>query len=89
MVTEPLTKPALVAVDMRPARRGERLFKLAASAAGSTIVIAILLIAIFLLVRAVPSLRANHANFSPVPNSTRRTMSSWRLVSGTCSWSRR
>lgn len=63
MVTEPLTKPALVAVDMRPARRGERLFKLAASAAGSTIVIAILLIAIFLLVRAVPSLRANHANF--------------------------
>ncbi|WP_234781946.1 hypothetical protein, partial [Mycobacterium tuberculosis] len=29
MVTEPLTKPALVAVDMRPARRGERLFKLA------------------------------------------------------------
>ncbi|COT95308.1 phosphate ABC transporter [Mycobacterium tuberculosis] len=63
MVTEPLTKPALAAVDMRPARRGERLFKLAASAAGSTIVIAILLIAIFLLVRAVPSLRANHANF--------------------------
>jgi phosphate transport system permease protein len=36
---------------------------LVAAAAGSTIVVAILLIAIFLLIRAVPSLRANHANF--------------------------
>lgn len=62
MVTEPLTKPALVAVDMRP-RGAASGCSLAASAAGSTIVIAILLIAIFLLVRAVPSLRANHANF--------------------------
>ncbi|OBH22986.1 phosphate ABC transporter permease subunit PstC [Mycobacterium sp. E342] len=44
-------------------RQGDRLFKLAAAAAGSTIVVAILLIAVFLLIRAVPSLRANHANF--------------------------
>jgi phosphate transport system permease protein len=36
---------------------------LVASAAGSTIVVGVLLIALFLLVRAVPSLRANHANF--------------------------
>jgi phosphate transport system permease protein len=36
---------------------------LVAAAAGCTIVLAILLIAIFLLVRAVPSLRADHANF--------------------------
>ncbi|WP_090421264.1 phosphate ABC transporter permease subunit PstC [Mycobacterium europaeum] len=45
------------------ARRGDQLFKLLAAAAGSTIVVAILLIAAFLLIRAVPSLRANHANF--------------------------
>ena len=57
------TKPGLTATDPRKARRGDRLFKLVAAAAGSTIVIAIVLIAIFLLIRAVPSLRANHANF--------------------------
>lgn len=34
-----------------------------AAAAGSTIVVAIVLIAVFLLLRAVPSLRVNHANF--------------------------
>jgi len=34
-----------------------------AAAAGTTIIMAILLIAAFLLIRAVPSLRANHANF--------------------------
>jgi phosphate transport system permease protein len=56
-------KPALAAPDGRAARRGDRLFKLAAGTAGSTIVIAIVLIAVFLLLRAVPSLRANHANF--------------------------
>ncbi|MCW2654070.1 MAG: pstC [Mycobacterium sp.] len=44
-------------------RLGDRLFKGVAIAAGSTIVIAIVLIAIFLLIRAVPSLRINHANF--------------------------
>lgn len=50
-------------VGARSSRRGDRLFKFLASAAGSTIVIAILLIAVFLLVRAIPSLRANHVNF--------------------------
>jgi phosphate transport system permease protein len=44
-------------------RRGDRIFKLVAAAAGSTIVVAILLIAVFLLLRALPSLRVNHANF--------------------------
>src|SRR6185437_15118290 len=41
-------------------------------AAGWTIVVAILLIAGFLLVRAIPSLQANHANFftSPQFNTT-------------------
>jgi phosphate transport system permease protein len=58
-----VAKPALAAPDGRAARRGDRLFKLAAGTAGSTIIIAIVLIAVFLLLRAVPSLRANHANF--------------------------
>ncbi len=39
------------------------MFKSVAAFAGSTITIAIGLIALFLLVQAVPSLRANHANF--------------------------
>lgn len=59
--TEP--RPAKKVIRARAARQGDRLFRLVAAAAGSTIVIAILLIAIFLLIRAVPSLRANHANF--------------------------
>jgi phosphate transport system permease protein len=57
------TKTALTAKAERTKWHGDRLFKLAAAAAGSTIVIAIGLIATFLLIRAVPSLRANHANF--------------------------
>jgi phosphate transport system permease protein len=57
------TAPALTASDQAKARRGDRLFKSLAAVAGSTITIAIGLIAIFLLVQAVPSLRANHANF--------------------------
>ena len=57
------TQPALKATNPHRARRGDQLFKLVAAAAGCTIVLAILLIAIFLLVRAVPSLRADHANF--------------------------
>jgi phosphate transport system permease protein len=56
-------QPALKATNPHRARRGDQRFKLVAAAAGCTIVIAILLIAVFLLVRAVPSLRANHANF--------------------------
>ncbi|OBK11727.1 phosphate ABC transporter permease subunit PstC [Mycobacterium asiaticum] len=63
MVTTPLAKAALAEVDARASRRADRLFKLLAAAAGSTIVVAIVLIAVFLLVRAIPSLRANHVNF--------------------------
>jgi phosphate transport system permease protein len=58
------TKPTVPKpTDGRKTRRDDRLFKSLAAAAGLTIVIAIALIAIFLLVRAVPSLRANTANF--------------------------
>ena len=57
------SKPALTASRERAKWHGDRLFKMVAAAAGSTIVIAIGLIATFLLLRAVPSLRANHANF--------------------------
>jgi phosphate transport system permease protein len=57
------TTPALMMRDGAAARRGDRLFTLVVAAAGCTIVIAIVLIAIFLLVHAIPSLRANHANF--------------------------
>ncbi len=56
-------RSAVKAVVARASGRGDRLFRFVAAAAGSTIIVAILLIAVFLLVRAVPSLRANHANF--------------------------
>lgn len=42
---------------------GDRIFKAIAVAAGATIVIAIALIAVFLLVQAIPSLMANNDNF--------------------------
>jgi phosphate transport system permease protein len=57
------TKPGRTAKSARAKWHADRLFRLVAAAAGSTIVIAIALIAAFLLIRAVPSLRANHANF--------------------------
>jgi phosphate transport system permease protein len=57
------TTPAPTAKPAPVKWHGDRLFKLVAAAAGSTIVIAIVLIATFLLIRAIPSLRANHANF--------------------------
>ena len=57
------TTPALTASDGEKARRGDRVFESVAALAGSTIMLAIALIAIFLLVHAIPSLRANHANF--------------------------
>lgn len=68
MVDRPRVNPSgteriLATFDARAARRGDQVFKLIAIAAGSTIVAAIVLIAIFLLVRAIPALRANHANF--------------------------
>ena len=47
--------------------RGEWLFRAAAVSAGSTVVVVIALIAIFLLVRAFPSLLANEANFFTSP----------------------
>jgi len=58
-----VTTLALRTGDEAKARRGDRLFKSVAALAGSTIMLAIGLIAIFLLIHAVPSLRANHANF--------------------------
>jgi phosphate transport system permease protein len=57
------TKSALTPTDPRTVRRGDRVFESFAGAAGLTIVAAIVLIAIFLLVRAVPALRADQANF--------------------------
>jgi phosphate transport system permease protein len=57
------TTPSLSADDGAKSHRGDQLFKSVAALAGSTITIAIGLIAIFLLVHAIPSLRANHANF--------------------------
>ncbi len=67
MVRGLLSRPApaaeTVTVDLHTARHGDRLFKSVVVAAGSTIVLAIVLIAVFLLVRAVPSLRADHVNF--------------------------
>jgi phosphate transport system permease protein len=63
-VLDPLSvKPAPRATGGGTGRWGDRIFKAVAMAAGSTIVIAIILIAVFLLIRAIPSLRANHANF--------------------------
>jgi phosphate transport system permease protein len=47
----------------RAVGRADRLFKAVASGAGLTIVGAVVLIAAFLLVRAIPSLGANRANF--------------------------
>jgi len=68
MARETLTRPpgtrfALTPTDQRKMRRGDRVFKSLARSAGSTIVVAIVLIAIFLLVRAIPALRVDQANF--------------------------
>lgn len=60
---EPVGVKAPMAIGGGSRQIGDRAFKALAIAAGSTIVIAIALIAIFLLIRAVPSLRVNHANF--------------------------
>ncbi len=63
LASPPGTKPAPTPSNPRVVRWGDRLFKWLAGAAGSTILIAIVLIAVFLLIRAVPALLANHANF--------------------------
>jgi phosphate transport system permease protein len=57
------TAPARSAGDGAKTHVGDRLFKSVAGLAASTITIVIGLIAIFLLVQAIPALRANHANF--------------------------
>ena len=44
-------------------RWGDRVFGSLALAAGATIIAAIALMALFLIVQAVPSLQANNANF--------------------------
>ncbi len=44
-------------------RRGDIVFRNLTTASGISIIVAIVLIAVFLLVQAVPALRANHANF--------------------------
>jgi phosphate transport system permease protein len=58
-----VTTPAQPAGDGANARRGDRLLTSVAALSGSTITIAIGLIGVFLLVHAIPALRANHANF--------------------------
>ncbi|PXX66829.1 phosphate ABC transporter membrane protein 1 (PhoT family) [Nocardia tenerifensis] len=62
MSSEPSTEPAPKA---RPAHsnRAEIIFRSLATASGAIIVAAIALIALFLLIRAVPSVMANDANF--------------------------
>jgi phosphate transport system permease protein len=57
------TAPPRSAGDGAKTQAGDRLFKSVAALAASTITIVIGLIAIFLLVQAIPALRANHANF--------------------------
>src|ERR1700761_7758628 len=57
------TAPPRSAGDAAKTQAGARLFKSVAGLAASTITIVIGLIAIFLLVQAIPALRANHANF--------------------------
>ncbi|MGA9489383.1 MAG: phosphate ABC transporter permease subunit PstC [Mycobacterium sp.] len=49
--------------DTAKVRVGDRLFKSLAMMAGSTVIIAMAMIGIFLLVKAIPALRVNHANF--------------------------
>src|SRR6202046_4218822 len=57
------TAPARIAGDGAKTPAGDRWSKSFAGLAASTITIVIGLIAIFLLVKAIPALRANHANF--------------------------
>ncbi|MFF0546165.1 phosphate ABC transporter permease subunit PstC [Nocardia thailandica] len=64
MPTDPKnTDPAPTGIRRGQGETAEKLFSWAATAAGATIVAAIALIALFLLVRAVPSLRVDEVNF--------------------------
>jgi len=60
VATESAAKPGLRSVD---GRWGDRIFRALAVAAGATIIAAIALMALFLIIRAVPSLRADKVNF--------------------------
>lgn len=67
-VDEPTSPPGGSDDDSRPPRRrarqlGDVVFSRLATAAGLTLVVAIGLIGAFLLIKAVPSLAADHANF--------------------------
>ena len=58
------TEPGRTAVSRRShSRWGDTIFKSVAIAAGATIIGAIALMALFLLIKAIPSLQANQANF--------------------------
>ena len=59
----PTKPPKGLTLKSGDGRWGDRVFKSVAIAAGATIIGAIGLMALFLLIRAIPSLGANHANF--------------------------
>ncbi len=59
----PSKPPKASALQRGGGRWGDRVFKAIAIAAGATIIGAIGLMALFLLIKAVPSLQANQANF--------------------------
>ena len=62
-ITSTAAVPELRSSDTAKARVGDRVFESIAAIAGSTVIIAMAMIGIFLLVKAIPALRANHANF--------------------------
>jgi phosphate transport system permease protein len=62
--TAPVEPPPPLKTALRSGGRwGDRIFGAVATAAGATIIAAIALMALFLIIRAVPSLQANKANF--------------------------
>jgi len=62
--TSPVTPPPPPKSGLRSGGRwGDRIFSAVATAAGATIIAAIALMALFLIIRAIPSLQANKANF--------------------------
>ena len=62
--TAPVPPPSPPKSGLRSGGRwGDRIFRSVATAAGATIIAAIALMALFLIIRAVPSLQANKANF--------------------------
>jgi phosphate transport system permease protein len=61
--SKPSNDPAAKRARPQHSQRAEIIFRSLATAAGAIIVAAIALIALFLLIRAVPSVLANEANF--------------------------